>query len=156
MLQYCFSFKDVLDVAVTKLAATKTGDDAKNVLKELYEVVNSVDASGIRSMSDMERRFLKRTISSTGRAAADETDAQEIEDALFYRTSAQWQDTAIPLKFKICSTEDQHDEGLLRKLLLKFGEQTMTIYNAVLTGARVLVLGYNQPAGKITSWVFLR
>lgn len=134
-------------MAVSKIALAKTGEEARGILEELYNVVNSVDSGSIRNLSDMERRFMKRTISSTGRAAANPADAKEIEEAQFFRTKVQWQDKTIPLQFKLCSTEDQHDDGLLRKLLLKFGEQTMAIYNAVLTGARVLILGYNQPAG---------
>jgi hypothetical protein len=64
-----------------------------------------------------------------------------------------WGDQKIPLKFKVCSTEDQFDDGLLRRLLLKFGEQSMVLFNAVLTGQRVLVLGYNQPAGDVCNYV---
>lgn len=134
-------------MAVAKVAEAKTSEDVHGVLEQLYNVVNSVNAGSIRSLSDMERRFMKRTISSTGRAAANPADAKEIEEAQFFRTQVQWQDKTIPLQFKLCSTEDQHDSGLLSKLLLKFGEQTTIIYNAVLTGARVLILGYNQPAG---------
>jgi hypothetical protein len=29
----------------------------------------------------------------------------------------------------------------------------MILYNAVLTGARIIVLGYNQPAGDVCSYV---
>ncbi|KAJ0388870.1 hypothetical protein P43SY_011981 [Pythium insidiosum] len=69
------------------------------------------------------------------------------EEALYHHTQAVWGDQKIPLKVKLCSTDDQFDEGQLRKLLLKFREQSMVLYNAVLTGQRVIVLGYNQPAG---------
>lgn len=143
MHQFCFAFKDVLSVAAGKLAAAKDETDASAILRELFEVVNAVDTDGVRNLSDMERRLLKRTVSSNGRRGA----AQDAEDALYFRTHATWGDQRIPLQFKLCSTDDQYDDGLLRKLLLKFGEQTMLLYNAVLTGARVIVLGYNQAAG---------
>lgn len=125
----------------------KEDTDAREILQELYGVVNAVDTSGVRDLSDMERRLLKRTVSSNGRSGARGSNAKGIEESLFYRTHAHWHDQKIPLQFKLCSTDDQYDDGLLRKLLLKFGEQTMILYNAVLTGARVIVLGYNQPAG---------
>lgn len=147
-LQFCFSFKDVLSVAVGKLSAVKDDADATKILHDLYEVVNAVDTSGVRNLSDMERRLLKRTVSSNGRSGA-----KDMEESLYFRTHAQWHGQKIPLQFKLCSTDDQYDDGLLRKLLLKFGEQTMLIYNAVLTGARVLVLGYNQAAGMCSSWI---
>lgn len=153
--QYCFAFRDVLDAAVSKIAAAKSAEEARTILSELFDVVNAVDTSSIRNLSDMERRLMKRTISSTGRAAASPADAKEIQDAQFFRTAVQWQEQSIPLQFKLCSTEDQHDDGLLRKLLLKFGEQTMVIYNAVLTGARILILGYNQPAGMLRQVLLL-
>lgn len=142
VLQFCFSFKDVLSVAAGKLSAMKDDVDAMKILQDLYEVVNAVDTSGVRNLSDMERRLLKRTVSSNGRSGA-----KDLEESLYFRTHAQWHDQRISLQFKLCSTDDQYDDGLLRKLLLKFGEQTMLIYNAVLTGARVIVLGYNQAAG---------
>lgn len=145
-LQFCFSFKDVLSVAAGKLSAVKDDADATKILQDLYEVVNAVDTSGVHNLSDMERRLLKRTVSSNGRSGA-----KDMEESLYFRTHAQWHDQKIPLQFKLCSTDDQYDDGLLRKLLLKFGEQTMLIYNAVLTGARVIVLGYNQAAGMCSS-----
>lgn len=149
--KHIFALKQVLDVAVTKLAAAASDTDPKIVLEELFQVINDVDTSGVRRLTDMERRLLKRTVTnSDGGFRALSSDA---EPSMYFHTSAQWQLQSIPLKFRMCSTDDQHDDGLLTKLLLKFGEQTMTIYNAVLTGLRVIVLGYNQPAGEICNYV---
>ncbi|KAF1336478.1 hypothetical protein FI667_g149, partial [Globisporangium splendens] len=148
--KFCFAFKDVLSVAAGKLSVVKEDAEAEMILQELFDVVNAVDTSGVRNLSDMERRLLKRTVSSNGRSVAHGANAKkEMEESLFYRTHAQWHEQHIPLQFKLCSTDDQYDDGLLRKLLLRFGEQTMILYNAVLTGARVIVLGYNQPAGMV-------
>lgn len=149
--KHIFALKQVLDVAVTKLAAATSDMDPKLVLEELFQVINAVDTSGVRMLTDMERRLLKRTVTnSDGGFRALSSDA---ESSIYFHTSAQWQLQNIPLKFRMCSTDDQHDDGLLTKLLLKFGEQTMTIYNAVLTGLRVIVLGYNRPAGEICNYV---
>lgn len=149
--KHIFALKQVLDVAVAKLAAATSDMDPKHVLEELFQVINAVDTSGVRKLSDMERRLLKRTVTnSDGGFRALSSDA---ESSTYLHTSAKWQLQTIPLKFRMCSTDDQHDDGLLTKLLLKFGEQTMTIYNALLTGLRVIVLGYNQPAGEICNYV---
>ncbi|TYZ57965.1 hypothetical protein PybrP1_008420 [[Pythium] brassicae (nom. inval.)] len=151
--KFCFAFKDVLSVAAGKLAAAKDEAGASQVLRELFETVNAVDTSGARALTDVERRLLKRTVSSSsGRRGAAATHAAG-DDALFFRTHATWGETQIPLQFKLSSTDDQYDDGLLRKLLLRFGEQTMLLYNAVLTGARVIVLGYNQAAGDVCNYV---
>lgn len=144
--QFCFSFKDVLSVAATKLASATDDAAARAILQQLYETVNEVDTSGVRNLSDMERRLLKRTVSSRHAALQSKTSSDD-DDARYFRTHATWGDARIPLQFKLCSTDDQYDDGLVRKLLLTFGEQTMLLYNAVLTGARVIVLGYNHAAG---------
>ncbi|KAG6598110.1 Arf3-interacting protein 1, N-terminal domain [Phytophthora cinnamomi] len=149
----CFALKDVLDVAVRKIVGAPGEAESEAVLRELHGVVNRVDVSGLRGLSAMERRLMKRTISSTGRAAADHEDAERLEKALFFRTQALWDDLPIPLQFKICSTDDQHDDGTLTQLLQTFGDQAMTLFNAVLTGQRVIMLGYNRPAGEVCNFV---
>ncbi|TMW57285.1 hypothetical protein Poli38472_003210 [Pythium oligandrum] len=149
--KFCFAFKNVLEVAVSKLAVAKDEAETKQVVQELYEVVNAVDSGNVRDMSDMERRLMKARIDTNSAASLVEQKAQE--EALFHHSTATWGDQKIPVRYKLCSTEDQFDDGLLRKLLLKFGEQSMILYNAVLTGQRVLVLGYNQPAGDVCNYV---
>ncbi|KAL4108551.1 hypothetical protein PRIC1_000266 [Phytophthora ramorum] len=149
----CFALKDVLNLAVLKIVGAKSEAESENVLKELFDVVNAVDVSGVRGLSNMERRLMKRTISSTGRAAANREDAKTLEKALFFRTQAMWDDIPVPLQFKICSTDDQHDDGTLTQLLQTFGDQTMALFNAVLTGQRVVFLGYNRPAGEVCNFV---
>ncbi|KAF1772230.1 Arf3-interacting protein 1, N-terminal domain [Phytophthora cactorum] len=149
----CFALKDVLNLAVLKIVGSKSEEESEKVLQELLAVVNAVDISGVRGLSSMERRLMKRTISSTGRAAANWEDAKTLEKALFFRTQAMWEDIPIPLQFKICSTDDQHDDGTLTQLLQTFGDQTMVLFNAVLTGQRVIMLGYNRPAGEVCNFV---
>ncbi|KAG7399228.1 hypothetical protein PHYBOEH_009394 [Phytophthora boehmeriae] len=149
----CFALKDVLNLAVLKIVGAQSEEESSKVLRELFDVVNAVDISGVRGLSNMERRLLKRTISSTGRASANREDAQTLEKALFFRAKALWDDMPIPLQFKLCSTDDQHDDGTLTQLLQKFGDQTMVIFNAVLTGARVIMMGYNRPAGEVCNFV---
>lgn len=149
--KFCFAFKGVLEVAVSKLMVAKDEVETKRTLEELFQVVNACDNGGARGISDMERRLMKAQLDASTVASLVEQKAQE--ESLFYHTTAQWGDQKIPLKFKVCSTDDQFDEGLLRRLLLKFGEQSMVLYNAVLTGQRVLVVGYNQPAGDVCNYV---
>ncbi|KAG3116361.1 hypothetical protein PI124_g5651 [Phytophthora idaei] len=149
----CFALKDVLNLAVLNIVGSKSEKESEKVLQELLAVVNAVDILGVRGLSSMERRLMKRTISSTGRAAANWEDAKTLEKALFFRTQAMWEDIPIPLQFKICSTDDQHDDGTLTQLLQTFGDQTMVLFNAVLTGQRVIMLGYNRPAGEVCNFV---
>ena len=149
----CVSLKDVLNLAVLKIVGTTNETASEQVLKELYDVVNAIDISGVRGLSSMERRLMKRTISSTGQTLADREDAMTLKNALFFRTRAHWNDSNVPLQFKIYSTDDQHDDGTLTQLLQTFGEQTMVLFNAVLTGQRVIMLGYNRPAGEVCNFV---
>jgi len=149
----CFALKDVLNLAVLKINGAKSEAEGEKLLKELYDVVNTVDVSGVRGLSNMERRLMKRTISSTGRAVANQEDAESLEKALFFRAQAMWDEMPIPLQFKLCSTDDQHDDGTLTQLLQTFGDQVMVLFNAVLTGQRVIMLGYNRPAGEVCNFV---
>ncbi|KAI9906147.1 hypothetical protein PsorP6_013835 [Peronosclerospora sorghi] len=149
----CVALKNVLNLAVLKIVGARKETDSEQVLRQVYDVLNAIDMSKLRGLSSMERRLMKHTISSTGRAAADQKDASLMENALFFRTQALWDDIAIPLQFKICSTEDQHDDGTVTQLLQTFGDETMVLFNAVLTGQRVIMLGYNRPAGEVCTFV---
>lgn len=149
----CFALKEVLNMAVLKMVGSKSAEESDTVLKELYAVVNAIDISGVRKLSDMEKRLMKRTISSRGRIGANREDPKTMAKALFFRTQAMWEEIPIPLQFKVCSTDDQHDDGTLTQLLQTFGEQTMVLFNAVLTGQRVIMLGYNRPAGEVCNFV---
>ncbi|KAF1791771.1 Arf3-interacting protein 1, N-terminal domain [Phytophthora cactorum] len=134
----CFALKDVLNLAVLKIVGSKSEEESEKVLQELLAVVNAVDISGVRGLSSMERRLMKRTISRR----------EDTGEGSVLQNSSMWEDIPIPLQFKICSTDDQHDDGTLTQLLQTFGDQTMVLFNAVLTGQRVIMLGYNRPAGK--------
>ncbi|CAI5733157.1 unnamed protein product [Peronospora destructor] len=149
----CVSLKDVLNLTVLKIVGTTNEAESEEVLKELYDVVNAIDISGVRGLSSMERRLMKRSISTTGQTLANQEDATRLKNGLFFQTRAYWDDISVPLQFKICSTDDQHDDGTLTQLLQTFGDQTMVLFNAVLTGQRVIMLGYNRPAGEVCNFV---
>ncbi|CCI44504.1 unnamed protein product [Albugo candida] len=148
--KWCFSLKQLLDLAVRKITGAQDSSASTNILHELYHVINSISLNGIRNLSEMERRLMKRTITSR---PFSNVNWKATEDSLYHSTVVEWDEIKIPLRFKLCSTLDQHDDGLLSNLIATFGEQTMSIYNAVLSGARVIVLGYNQPAGRVCSYV---
>ncbi|CAH0483112.1 unnamed protein product [Peronospora belbahrii] len=147
------ALKDVLDVAVLKLVGVKTEEESTEILKELYNVVNAIDISGIRGLSSMERRLMKRMTSHTGHSVTNQPHVKMLDHTLFFETQALWNEIPIPLQFKICSTDDQHDYGTLTELLQTFGDQTMVLLNALLTGQRVIILGYNRPAGEVCNFV---
>ncbi|CCI44508.1 unnamed protein product [Albugo candida] len=137
--KWCFSLKQLLDLAVRKITGAQDSSASTNILHELYHVINSISLNGIRNLSEMERRLMKRTITSR---PFSNVNWKATEDSLYHSTVVEWDEIKIPLRFKLCSTLDQHDDGLLSNLIATFGEQTMSIYNAVLSGARVIVLGY--------------
>ncbi|OQS07237.1 hypothetical protein THRCLA_00757 [Thraustotheca clavata] len=149
--QFCFAFRSLLDIAVEKLFELSLEapiEAATQVLAKLYDTINLVDVSGVVK-SPVEMRLLKRTMCAKplcGQVCIS-------DESLVFSTCAQWDDKIVPLKIKLCSTKDQHEEGLLIDLIQRFGEQTMQIYNAVLTGSRIIMLGYNLPAGEVCSYV---
>ncbi|TDH72573.1 hypothetical protein CCR75_006109 [Bremia lactucae] len=149
----CLALKEVLNMAVLKIVESESDEASEKVLQDLFAVVNAVDITGVRGLSNIERRLMKCTISSTERAVLSSKDTKNVEKELFFRTQAKWEDRSIPLQVKLCSTKDQHDNGMLIHLLRTFGEQTMVLFNAVLTGQRVILLGYNRPAGEVCNLV---
>lgn len=134
----------MLDLAARKIAGAASPEASSTILHELYSVINSIDISGAHKLTEMEQRLMKRSISDY---ASQNTTAKSAEETFYHTTHAEWNEFKIPIRFKLCSSDDQHDEGLVRDLLATFGEQTMLLYNSVLTGARIIILGYNQPAG---------
>ncbi|KAJ0407542.1 hypothetical protein P43SY_006860 [Pythium insidiosum] len=159
--RYSDIIEGVNDTSANLLESIKAGEDeispstifaaapAKMRLRSEKHLAN-ITKRGLVSQPD-KRRLMKTHIDAHTAASLVEQKAQE--EALYHHTQAVWGDQKIPLKVKLCSTDDQFDEGQLRKLLLKFGEQSMVLYNAVLTGQRVIVLGYNQPAGDVCNYV---
>ncbi|ETV88884.1 hypothetical protein, variant [Aphanomyces astaci] len=151
---FCFAFKDILNVAIDKLFALGSNESVSSataVLSSLFDVINSVDVSGVTNLqkSEVEVRLLKRTMCAKPLGGPVHTSDESLE----YTTHALWDDLTIPLKIKLGNTQDQHEEGSLIDLIAKFGDQTMQIYNAVLTGSRVILLGYGLPAGKVCNYV---
>ncbi|ETW08956.1 hypothetical protein, variant [Aphanomyces invadans] len=151
---FCIAFKDILTIAIDKLFALGSNESAASatdVLQSLYDVINAVDVSGVTNLqqSEVEVRLLKRTMCAKPLGGAVHTS----DESLVYTTHASWGNESIPLKIKLCNTQDQHEEGSLIDLIAKFGDQTMQIYNAVLTGSRIIMLGYGLPAGKVCNYV---
>ncbi|RQM24037.1 hypothetical protein B5M09_009601 [Aphanomyces astaci] len=143
----CSNYHDILNVAIDKLFALGSNESVSSataVLSSLFDVINSVDVSGVTNLqkSEVEVRLLKRTMFAPFSSALP-CYVRSLE----YTTHALWDDLTIPLKIKLGNTQDQHEEGSLIDLIAKFGDQTMQIYNAVLTGSRVILLGYGLPAG---------
>ncbi|CAI5727730.1 unnamed protein product [Hyaloperonospora brassicae] len=150
----CVALKDVLNMAVLKMVATTSETESEQVLRELFDVVNAVDISGLSSMSSLERRLSRcRSIGRSGRAQDDPNEATTLAKARLFQTEACWDDISMSLQFQIGNTDDQHDDGTLMLLLQTFGDQTMVLFNAVLTGQRVVMLGYNRPAGEVCNFV---
>ncbi|OQR93708.1 hypothetical protein ACHHYP_02341 [Achlya hypogyna] len=152
--QFCFAFKPLLDIAVDKLfelSLDAPPEATTGILSDLFDAINAVDVSGVTSLqqSPVEIRLLKRSMCAKPLSGATRTS----DESLVFNTRAKWGATAVPLKIKLCSTPDQHEEGLLTVLINKFGEQTMQLYNAVLAGSRIIMLGYNLPAGEVCSYV---
>ncbi|RHZ37100.1 hypothetical protein DYB31_006107 [Aphanomyces astaci] len=142
----CSNYHDILNVAIDKLFALGSNESVSSataVLSSLFDVINAVDVSGVTNLqkSEVEVRLLKRTMFASSSSALP-CHVRSLE----YTTHALWDDLTIPLKIKLGNTQDQHEEGSLIDLIAKFGDQTMQIYNAVLTGSRVILLGYGLPA----------
>lgn len=56
----------------------------------------------------------------------------------------------LPVKVPLTLHDDDVGEPSLTRLIKRFKENTMTIFNAILSEKRVLFLGYNHPAGEVS------
>ncbi|KDO28207.1 hypothetical protein SPRG_06256 [Saprolegnia parasitica CBS 223.65] len=152
--QFCYAFKPLVVMAVDKLFALRLDAPeaaTTQILQGLFDAINRVDVSGVTCLqrSPVEVRLLKRSMSAKPLSG----DIRTSDESLVFKTQAQWDGASVPLQIKLCSTHDQHEEGLLLDLIAKFGAETMTLYNAVLTGARIIMLGYTLPAGEVCNYV---
>lgn len=97
---FYFCFKDLLEIAMAKLMNEL---EPSVVMQELYNTINAVDTSGVVNLTDMQRRFMRRTICSIplGRNPSSKANSSS------WDTVATWGNDSIPISIKLCTTLDQ-------------------------------------------------
>ena len=125
-----------------------------DVLREVYDTLNTVPISSMPRPSTIERRLMRRGVAaqSLGSSVSAHCPAEWI-----WETSCSLRSEKVVLRFPLYNSPDEVvnplDEPVLTTLTETLGEQTMRVFNAVLVGKRVLFSGYNHSAQDVCRFV---
>lgn len=126
----------------------------REALEAFFRALNATDVTGLQAFPPLrEQRLMRRGVSgpTMGRPVPEQRpEAWHWDGAVTYNA------TAIPLRIPLSLSTDEvlaTEEQALTRLVSTFGEASMRIYNAVLTGQRVLFVGYNHAAGDVCEFV---
>lgn len=146
-------FKAPLHAALTKYYETPSVE----VLEELYEGLNAVDLSTLPRPNIIEQRLMHRGIS----ISYSYTEKLNQTDMRFDYSPSSWvvernavlfgSDVKIP--FPLYHSPDDVGAAKVSFLLEIFKENSMKIYNAIVTKKRVLFVGYDHAAGDVCQMV---
>ena len=146
-------FKAPLDAALTKYYEAPSVE----VLEDLYEGLNAVDLSTLPRPTIVEQRLMHRGISISYSFTAKLNEA----DMRFDYSPSSWvaERTAtlfgadLKLPFPLYHSPDDVGAAKISFLLQIFKENSMKIYNAIVTKKRVLFVGYDHAAGDVCQMV---
>ena len=130
--QYMHVFKPLLILALEQYFATPE----VAVIEDLYNAINSMDLKSIPNYSLAEKKLLRASMS-------------DFSVPMVHPTHVNYGPTKIPVKVPLTMLPDEVSEQSIVPLIAKFGDQLMTIYNALLLERRVIFLGYGHPAGEV-------
>lgn len=150
---YYTAFRPLLQMALEKIM--KGGDELKMV-QYVFDVINGIDLSVVRKRMgveyELQRRMLLRSMPDPSVAsnseAMDSYEERKVREFEF-QTIVAFDDQHVPIQIPMFLGAEQQHLGKLTHFIHTFGHDTMVIFNAVLTQQRIVVLGYNQPAGTV-------
>lgn len=121
----------------------KSIEDLKTMFKKLLTSINTIKLPTFgKDLNYIEKKVLRWTISD--------------EEKLYYKTEIEFFGKKFKFFIKVGLFEDEiGDEKLsITKLLIKFKEKTMEIYNAIFQEKRILFYSKNQSISEIARAVF--
>ncbi len=121
------------------------------VLVNLYNTLNAVNMAEVPYPHPWTRRLMRRGASGsyTGTIPEEHLPEKWMHTIFFSLTESQCIQVPIP----IFMSPDETLTSCTTLLFDVFGISTMKIYNALLTGARVLFIGYNHATGDVCKFV---
>jgi hypothetical protein len=124
--QHIFAFKPLIEVA-TELIFT---EDVTKVVQTLHETIKAFDYTQMKPLGTLEK-FVRSSV------YYDHNPAK-------FKKTVDFMRQQVPLEFDPNLALDDKEISLL-KLIKRFKEDTMVIYNAILEEKRVLFVGFQQP-----------
>jgi hypothetical protein len=127
------------------------------VLEELFEGLNAVDLSTVPRPNFVEQRLMHRGVS----ISYSYSEKLNQKDMRFDYSPRSWVaertatlfGTDMPLPIPTYHSPDDVGAAKISFLLEVFKENSMKIYNAIVTKKRVLFVGYDHAAGDVCQMV---
>ena len=145
-------FKKPLELALRKYFDNPSAD----ILASLYKDLNSTDLSNIPRPNSIEKMLMRRGVGIS-----------HLGENLAYRPKVWNQELLIPidvdsvdgppgqisLSIKLYYTPDEVGDISVTNLVQTFGPSVMRIYHGIITGQRILFVGYNHAASDVAQMV---
>jgi hypothetical protein len=132
---YFYMFKSLLRHAMELIF--ESGEEPETVIRDLFIAINSVDLSATASLSEAQKRVWRYSIVD--------------KDIVKYQTKVLFRGKSFVLIIPLAIDEDEigDERASVIKLISKFKQETMIIFNAILEERRVLFVGHNQSASDV-------
>ncbi|KAJ3433536.1 arf3-interacting protein [Anaeramoeba flamelloides] len=125
---------------IVMLALDQTFDqmhDPLDIAKELYKSLNTIDLTDFNILTEQKKQMKKINSNFENN----------------FKTSLYFNGQNLPLNIPDHMLEDEFGNISLGAFVKSFREQTMIVFNAILTNRRVIVLGHQMPAGTVCEYV---
>ncbi|CAM9659828.1 unnamed protein product, partial [Chrysoparadoxa australica] len=118
----------------------------KVVLEDLFASLNAADLSVVPQPYPHEKRLMRRGVA--GRHMGS-TPVEHLQHKWTHTLAFEYGQQKIQANMPLHTSADETLTASVTLLMNIFGPAAMKIYNAVLTGQRVLFVGYNHAAGDV-------
>jgi hypothetical protein len=141
---YIFSFKKIQIYLLDNLIEIEDINEINKKLSDFFNKINSIEIkyNEFSYSSEYEKKIIKNLYNST-------------PEKLYYQIKFNFEekDFFIELPLYLDDDEISDDKVSIKKLIQKFKEKIILIYNYILNGKRVLFIGYNQKASDVCYYV---
>jgi len=139
-----FYLRPVILQALTKYFDCEGPEEQKVYLETFFSALNNIDLTLKPVFSEVQQRVY--------RAARLKLSNSKAHRNSFSRSKFEFAGVSIPLSFPVMIEDDEVDMTSVKALLQKFDESIMDIYNAIVSGRRILFLGHNEAAADVCKY----
>ncbi|CAN0090813.1 unnamed protein product, partial [Ectocarpus sp. 4 AP-2014] len=116
------------------------------VLESLFEALNSAHLAGAPRPTPWERGLMRRGVADKHMGTVP---VEHLAATWTYMMSFKYGERPVQASIPLYAFPDETLSPSVTLLVNLFGQNVMAIYNAVLTGRRVIFVGYNHAAGDV-------
>ncbi|CAM9254849.1 unnamed protein product [Ectocarpus sp. 12 AP-2014] len=116
------------------------------VLESLFEALNSAHLAGAPRPTPWERGLMRRGVADKHMGTVP---VEHLAATWTYMMSFKYGEHTVQASIPLYAFPDETLSPSVTLLVNLFGQNVMAIYNAVLTGRRVIFVGYNHAAGDV-------